>query len=105
MDEATFQKELSKYKVVRPSDYHKSKTAILKAKADLKAESRPRPIPTLPPVAKSSNSVETAADCDFWELLATTNASFLTAEESARFIEALREVSDASKLRLNKSIY
>jgi cobalamin biosynthesis Mg chelatase CobN len=51
MDEATFTRELNKYKVVRPSDYHKSRSG--RTKHEIKPSTRP---------VSSSSTVATASN-------------------------------------------
>ena len=86
MDEATFQKELLKYKIIRPPDYIKLKS---KTKSTNKTKSIVHNI-----AGKNDNPIliDSNKESNFWELLSTTNSSILTTVESIKFIEALKQV-------------
>jgi hypothetical protein len=87
MDEATFQKELVKYKVIRGPDYCK---AHIKNKVVTKPSSAA-------PLALTSQSKEKAPvinpnESNFWELFSAANSSILTTAESMKFIKSLKSV-------------
>jgi hypothetical protein len=89
MDEATFLKELSKYKVIRSTDYTKPKQ---KSKA---IKSNPAPTIATKENQQSSNPtlpLVNSTESNFWELLSATNSTILTAAESIKFIEAMKAV-------------
>lgn len=91
MDESTFQRELNKYKVVRPADYHKSRT--IKAKSDPKSGARPAALTgTAPSPAPAPTPISRSAEVDFWELLSASNSTFMSTADSIKFIEILKEV-------------
>ena len=90
MDEGTFQRELSKFKVIRSPDYYRPRL-------------KPKPSKNTLVTGPSVSSKETAAvpvikeastgENNFWELLSAANTSILTAVESIKFIEAMKLVS------------
>jgi hypothetical protein len=105
MDESTFQKELSKYKVIRGADYYKVRTSN-KIKTETKVQRNS--ISTSIPLNRDKIESKTTYNDNFWELISESNSSILTAAESIRFIEALRLVSIAStdpSLILNLNIF
>jgi hypothetical protein len=85
MDEQSFQKELSKYKVVRSSDYYKPKTRT-KVSKQTTVTSANNTKDSVSPVIINTN------ESNFWELMSSANTSILTTAESIKFIEALKKV-------------
>ena len=91
MDESTFQKELSKYKVVRQPDYYKPRiknSGIKQSKLSNTASAGKE---------STSNSVSVTTinpnESNFWELFSAANSNILTTAESMKFIETLKLVS------------
>ena len=86
MEEAAFQKELSKYKVIRTPDYYKSRT--------IKTQRLIAKQITSTPVVKdtASSIIINSNESNFWELFSAANASILTTAESIKLIEALKAV-------------
>ena len=86
MEEAAFQKELSQYKVIRTSDYYKSRT--------IKTQRLIAKQITSTPVVKdtASSIIINSNESNFWELFSAANASILTTAESIKLIEALKAV-------------
>lgn len=97
MDEASFQKELNKYKVVRGADYCKVRAS--RSRADTK--SSPRQIQSSQVRERNEAVLSTAVGTNFWESMSTANSSVLTTAESIKFIEALRQVRINHIWRLN----
>ena len=87
MDESTFQRELNKYKIVRPSDYHKSRTSKSRYETKSRLTNTPATIP-------SSSSLKAAVpqEGDFPELLSAATASLLTPDELRSLLGAISEV-------------
>ena len=73
MDEATFQKELAKYKVIRKADHYKirintSKNEVKSLKAGVRKDvTKPKTTTTT-----TNTNTTTAATNDFWDLLANS---------------------------------
>lgn len=89
MDEATFKKELDKYRIVRPADYCKPRGSKTKSEA----RTSPRlPAPSAPPRHDPVVAAAAIAGSNFWEVLSTANGSILTAAESIKFVEAMKLV-------------
>jgi hypothetical protein len=71
MDEATFQKELAKYKVIRKADHYKirintSKNEVKSLKAGVRKDV------TKTKTTTTTTNTTTAATNDFWDLLANS---------------------------------
>lgn len=90
MDEAAFQKELSKYKIVRRADHYKVRWN--KKKTEVKRLADRSHVQT--PVIK-----EFASGANFWDVVTGAPRSGLSSAEWAKFIAALRE-SHESILRI-----
>jgi hypothetical protein len=99
MDDSAFQKELNKYKVVRPADFHKPRL--------MRQRTEPRTAPrTSAPTQQSreresSQRLANVTSGDFWELLSTANASMMTTAESIKFIEAIKQEHSLAKGKVN----
>lgn len=89
MDESIFQKELSKYKVVRQPDYYKNRVK------NVTRFNKPSTITNS--VTKDSNVSNSAQainpnESNFWELFSAVNSNVLTTAESMKFTETLKLV-------------
>ena len=98
MDESIFQKELSKYKVVRQPDYYKNRSK------NVTRFNKPNTITNS--VTKDSNvSNGTQAinpnESNFWELFSAVNSNVLTTAESMKFTETLKLVSCIQYFNIN----
>ena len=98
MDESIFQKELSKYKVVRQPDYYKNRSK------NVTRFNKPNTITNS--VTKDSNvSNGTQAinpnESNFWELFSAVNSNVLTTAESMKFTETLKLVSFIQYFNIN----
>jgi hypothetical protein len=99
MDEATFQKELAKYKVIRKADHYKirintSKNEVKSLKAGVRKDV------TKTKTTTTTTNTTTAATNDFWDLLANSITN-LTVKEKADFIKALKEEHQVVNERIN----
>lgn len=99
MDESSFTKELNKYKVIRSADYCRPRST--KNKVELKNVSN-----TLEKRNKNIDSVAVEEkgpinSDNFWEIFSAANCSILTAAESIKFIEALKQEHDTIKNKVN----
>jgi regulator of PEP synthase PpsR (kinase-PPPase family) len=99
MDDATFQKELAKYKVVRKADHykirfnkHKNEAKAIKAGVR-KDITKPKPNTTI-------STTNTKATNDFWDLLEVSITN-LSVKEKAEFIRALKEEHQMVNERIN----
>jgi hypothetical protein len=101
MDEATFQKELAKYKVIRKADHYKirintSKNEVKSLKAGVRKDvTKPKTTTTT-----TNTNTTTAATNDFWDLLANSITN-LSVKEKADFIKALKEEHQVVNERIN----
>ena len=95
MDEATFQKELSKYKVVRRADHHKIRE---KAKRGGQAKSAPLPAP---PPRSPPKMLLVDQKREFWNLIQSASSSILTPSENDQFIQKLRKEQETVTRQLN----
>lgn len=97
MDEATFEKELAKYKVVRKMDYYKQRyikpSKKQQEKRELPVASKPA-ITTTVAKTKSTTS-ETVA---FWDVVAASPRSGLSGPDWNRFVTAMKQVHKLSLL-------
>lgn len=90
MEEAMFQKELSKYKVVRQPDYYKNRV-----KNVTRFNKSSTVINSMNKDANVSNGAQVINpnESNFWELFSAVNSNVLTTAESMKFIETLKLVS------------
>ena len=92
MDESTFQKELVKYKTIRPPDYYKPK--VTATTSTPKASTNPKQITTTTQTAPVPSIP--VSESNFYELFSAANSSILTSSESIKFIEHLKKVCNFS---------
>lgn len=101
MDEATFQKELAKYKVIRKADHYKIRINTSKNEVkSLKAGVRKDVTKTKTTTTTTNTNTTTAATNDFWDLLANSITN-LSVKEKADFIKALKEEHQVVNERIN----
>jgi len=101
MDEATFQKELAKYKVIRKADHYKIRINTSKNEVkSLKAGVRKDVTKTKTTTTTTNTTTTTAATNSFWDLLANSITN-LSVKEKADFIKALKEEHQVVNERIN----
>ena len=103
MDDATFQKELAKYKVVRKADHYKIRFNKVKNEAKaIKAGVRKdaKKPTTTTTTTTTTNTTNTKVTNDFWDLLDVSITS-LNPKEKVEFIRALKEEHQMVNERIN----
>ena len=105
MDEATFQKELAKYKVIRKADHYKirintSKNEVKSLKAGVRKDVTKSKTTTTNTTNTTANTTTAAATNDFWDLLSNSITN-LSVKEKADFIKALKEEQQVVNERIN----
>lgn len=106
MDDATFQKELGKYKVIRKADhfkirFNKVKNEVKAIKAGVRKTTTATTTTTNTAAAATTTTTNTTTKkANFWDLLEASITN-LSVKEKADFIRALKEEHEVVHERIN----